>query len=197
MSTLKKPSQIDNALFIEKYNDLSLSNAQLCEVLETNWDAVKTKSTVNKTVASQLTAKREGGAKGTVKAMNVKELEKQRKLAPAGTAPAAKTSAPAKTSVTESSTETAGTTEEEPDSEEVASGPASVKVTYFASSSDRGEERTFTEENLEKVFVAIQTWLAQKGANKVNFFKAGAPIEYLSIADGDAIVVRRQMRGGC
>jgi hypothetical protein len=192
MSTLKKPSQIDNALFIEKYNDLSLSNAQLCEVLETNWDAVKTKSTVNKTVASQLTAKREGGAKGSVKAMSAKEIEKQRK-----SAPVAKTSAPVKTAVTESSTETAGTTEEEPDSEEVASGPASVKVTYFASSSDRGEERTFTEENLEKVFVAIQTWLAQKGANKVNFFKAGAPIEYLSIADGDAIVVRRQMRGGC
>ena len=196
MSTPKKPSQIDNTLFIEKYNDISLSNAQLCEVLETSWEHVKTKSTVNKTVASQLTVKREGGAKGSVKAMNTKELEKQRKLAPAGTAPVAKTSAPA-TTTTEGSAETAGTTDEEPASEEVASGPASVKVTYFASSSDRGEERTFTEENLEKVFVSIQTWLAQKGANKVNFYKGGQPIEYLSIADGDAIVVRRQMRGGC
>ena len=58
MTTIKKPSQIDNAEFIAKYNDVNLTNAQLCEALETSWEHIKTKSTVNKTVASQLTAKR-------------------------------------------------------------------------------------------------------------------------------------------
>ena len=194
MTTIKKPSQIDNAEFIAKYNDVNLTNAQLCEALETSWEHIKTKSTVNKTVASQLTAKREGGAKGTVKAMSGKDLEKQRKLAPAG-APVAKTaSAPVAATTTTEGGEAplaavAGT--------EGVSAPAKVTVTYYASSGDRGETRVFEEENLEKVFVGIQNWLGTKGANKVNFFKAGAPIEYLSICDGDTIVVRRQMRGGC
>ena len=194
MTTIKKPSQIDNAVFVEKYNDTSLSNAQLCEVLETSWEHVKTKSTVNKTVASQLTAKREGGAKGTVKAMTAKEVEKQQKLAPAG-APAPKTApaAPASTTTTEGTAPLAATGGEEP----TVGAPAKVTVQFYASSSDRGETKVFEEENLEKVFVAIQSWLGTKGANKVNFFKAGQPIEYLSICDGDTIVVRRQMRGGC
>jgi hypothetical protein len=66
MSTysIKKASEFTNdALFVSEYNK-DQSNLDLMNSLDAEWSAIKTKATVNKTVAAQLTAIRSGGAKG-------------------------------------------------------------------------------------------------------------------------------------
>jgi hypothetical protein len=63
---MRTASELNNDEFIRVYNNPNLSNAQVCEELDTNWGAIVTKKRVNKTVANALTVNREGGVSGTV-----------------------------------------------------------------------------------------------------------------------------------
>lgn len=155
-------TELDNASFIEAWNDKSLTNKDLAAKLEANWVLIYTKATRVKQVASELKVKRTGGINGTWE-----DLDTVAPAATAATATVSREAVPAS-----------------------ASGTLHVHVKLMSSSSTMVAEAHISAANTEDCAAQMQRLMSENRVTKADLYRGGASISPAEIVDGDELVIR-------
>lgn len=155
-------TELDNAQFIQAWNDKSLTNKDLAAKLEANWVLIYTKATRVKQVASELTVKRTGGINGTWE-----DLDTVAPTAAAATATVARESVPA-----------------------AGSGTLHVHVKLMSSSSTVAAEAHISAASTEDCAAQMQRLMSENRITKADLYRGGASISPAEICDGDELVIR-------
>jgi hypothetical protein len=189
----------DLNLFTKVYNDPSLTNQQVMDKLNAEWNAIKVKVASNGTLKATLTLVRSGGANGTVTNLDGSAVDP--KAAPA--------KAPAKEKAekkTAAKTESAGTTasaeagEETPKfaTEEVKEVPFVInyRVGKYGGNGSAGPVKTVTGVNQLDAENKFHDAVAGERISKYSIYLNGAMTDSSSIPNGATVEVRPVNKAG-
>lgn len=178
----KSAKDLNNEQVITLWNDTKKNNAEILDILDCDWSALKTKVTVNTTVKNAIAKiERSSGRAGQVISINGKKVE-------------SKKSEKKEVSSSEKKVENKNIAKEV---KEKISTPISKAKFKFTVSFVRNGVKDSTHEvggvDLAEAFSQLKTICKEKRINKIDFYRNGNVIDSASIRNGDVIEARQRL----